>query len=234
MKENPINHGARSAPVPKSAPMPKVPIISALVLMVAFGLLALAVHHQWHPVESADQAISHRLQDAADSWPDVVAVMQTVTHLGDTSLWWTVHTVTAAVLLLHRRVRSALFVAVTAGGGGAATTGLKQWVGRERPDWPDPVAAADGFAFPSGHTTGAAIGISVLLTLVLPRFARPWRWALLVLGGVVILAVASSRVIIGVHWASDVLGGLLLSAVWVLLMRTLFFCGRQRTRSLHA
>lgn len=214
--------------------MPRAAIIVALVLMVAFGLLALAVHHQWGPVESADQAVSHGLEEARSWWPQVVAAMHAVTHLGAPELWRTIHIVIVAVLLISRRIRSALFVAVTAGVGGAATTGLKHAVGRERPDWPDPVALADGFAFPSGHTTGTTIGISVLLTLLLPRLGGGWRRLLLVLGVVVILAVASSRVIIGVHWTSDVLGGLLFSAAWVLLMRTLFFPGRQAARRRHA
>lgn len=205
--------------------MPRAAITVVLVLTAAFGLLALAVHHQWNPVESADQAVSQGLAEARSWWPQVVAAMHTMTHLGAPSLWWTVHIVTVAVLVIGHRIRSALFVAVTAGTGGAATTGVKHLVGRERPEWSDPVALADGFAFPSGHTTGTAIGISVLLTLLLSRSRGGWRRLLVVLGVVVILAVASSRVIIGVHWTSDVLGGLLFSAAWVLLMRTLFFSG---------
>jgi len=206
--------------------MPRATIVVAIVLMAAFGLLTLAVYHQWGPVESADQAVSQQLQKARDWWPQAVAAMHTVTHLGAPSLWWTVHIVTVAGLLICRRIRSAFFVTITAGTGGAVTTGLKHFVGRERPDWPDPVALAEGFAFPSGHTTGAAIGISMLLTLLLPRFSGGWRRLLVLVGVVVIVAVASSRVIIGVHWTSDVMGGLLFSAAWVLLMRTLFFPGR--------
>lgn len=153
--------------------------------------------------------------------------MQTVTDLGRPLTWWVVHILAVVVLLVHRNLREALFVAVTAAGGGTLTSVIKSIVGRPRPDWSDPVSAADGFAFPSGHTTGTAIGISILLIIVLPRLSVGWRWALTSLGVILVIAVAASRVVLGVHWVSDVLGALLLSAAWVLIMLRIFLLGRR-------
>lgn len=197
-------------------------LILAAALLGVLALLAAAVQNRWAPVETLDRAVSQALQDAVGAQPWLVSVMEVVSDLGGQVAWWTVHTVTVVVLLILRRFRAALFVAATAGGGGALTTAVKFWVGRARPEWPDPVSWSEGFAFPSGHTTGTAIGVTVLLVILRPQLSAGWKRGLTGFGVVMVVAVGASRVVLGVHWVSDVLGGLLFAAAWVLIMLAVF------------
>lgn len=211
-----------TAGVRRSLKQPVAGLILAAALLCVLVLLAAAVQNRWAPVETLDHAVSQALQNAVEAQPWLVSVMQVISDLGGQVAWWTVHTVTVVVLLFLRRFRDALFVAVTAGGGGALTTAVKFWVGRARPEWPDPVSWSEGFAFPSGHTTGTAIGVTVLLVILRPHLSAGWGWALTGFGVVMVIAVGASRVVLGVHWVSDVLGGLLFAAAWLLIMLAVF------------
>lgn len=64
-------------------------------------------------------------------------------------------------------------------------------------------ATADGYGFPSGHATGAALvwGGAALVASVGRRRTR------LAVGGAVVLLIGLSRVVLGVHYVVDVLAG---------------------------
>lgn len=63
------------------------------------------------------------------------------------------------------------------------------------------IKPSDQFSFPSGHTAGAFVCVTVLATIY------PLLWVPLVLWG---LAVGSARVLLGVHFPGDILAGALL------------------------
>jgi undecaprenyl-diphosphatase len=93
---------------------------------------------------------------------------------------------------------------------------LKLVVARDRPDL-ERLVTGRGFSFPSGHVM-AAVALYGLLPLVVALFTRSrvlW-WASVVASGLVIAAVAASRVYLGVHWFSDVVGSLLLGSFFLL------------------
>jgi undecaprenyl-diphosphatase len=93
---------------------------------------------------------------------------------------------------------------------------LKAVVGRDRPDL-ERLVNGHGPAFPSGHVM-ASVALWGLVPLVVGLFTRNrilW-WASVAASGALILAIAASRVYLGVHWFSDVLGGLLLGSFFLL------------------
>jgi len=101
------------------------------------------------------------------------------------------------------------------------STFVKDLLDRVRPT-ANPIAHTLGPSFPSGHTTGAAACFAAF-ALVLGRGRSRNVQSLLAGAAVFIaLAVAASRVLLGVHWLSDVLGGLALGWAWFALCSIAF------------
>ena len=122
------------------------------------------------------------------------------------------------------RVSAVLAVAAVPLGYGLAVA-TKAAVARPRPTWVDPATLgvdplhvvgwdpASG-AFPSGHALQSLL-VFGYLAAVAPRRFRPIaaRW-----GGILVLAIGLSRVILGAHWPTDVLGAWLMGATALLLV----------------
>jgi undecaprenyl-diphosphatase len=166
----------------------------------------------WSPLHRLDGRITDRAHAYAVEHPGWVRV---------NSLWTDVfapNPLRVAVLLLavwlfrRHATRLVAWVAVVMVVGGLSGPLVKLAVGRERPDLLDPVAAAPGYAFPSGHALNATLAAGVLLVVLLPATrGRPGRRAAL-WGAAVALAglTGATRIALGVHWTSDVLAGWLL------------------------
>ena len=72
---------------------------------------------------------------------------------------------------------------------------------------------AASYAFPSGHTAIATVTFGVLAVLVSYSMGRWGRSLVFAICGIIVVAIAYSRLYLGVHWLSDVLGGFLFGAV---------------------
>lgn len=74
---------------------------------------------------------------------------------------------------------------------------------------------ATGYSFPSGHTQN----ITVLFSWLMIEFKNKW---LNVLGVLLIILVATSRMYLGVHWPKDVIGGIAFGIISVLVGNYIF------------
>jgi undecaprenyl-diphosphatase len=182
-------------------------VVSATVL----GVLALLLRGH-HTVLPLDRALADWGRDDHTSTTD--RILTWITGLGDT--WGIVVTsVVLAVVALRRPPRLAVvaFVALVVIGDKLATTLVKDLVERARPTV-NPIAATLGPAFPSGHSsTAAALYASAALVLARGRSRRTREILAAVAVGLAV-AVAATRVLLGVHWLSDVIGGLALGWAW--------------------
>ncbi len=91
--------------------------------------------------------------------------------------------------------------------GGILGVLLKLLVDRARPAFPEPVAHASGYSFPSGHALNSMLGVGVLLLVFLPVLRGTGRIIAYVAGAAVVLLTGYDRVALGVHYVSDVLAG---------------------------
>ncbi|WP_260295299.1 bifunctional DedA family/phosphatase PAP2 family protein [Sedimenticola hydrogenitrophicus] len=80
------------------------------------------------------------------------------------------------------------------------------------------VQPPDSYSFPSGHVLRAMVLYGFLAVLIARPLSDRWRWLPYSLAGLLILAVASSRLYLGVHWLSDVSGSITLGVAWVALL----------------
>ena len=148
--------------------------------------------------------------------PAATAVFARISWLADPPVLITVVLVISIVLVGRtRRARPALLLGGGMGLALATSSTIKVLVARPRPPVAEMVAPAElNFAFPSGHTLGAAVFLLVGAYLW-------WTWrptARVALAGFAIsaagtLAVAASRLYLGYHWLTDALASLSISFV---------------------
>jgi membrane-associated phospholipid phosphatase len=145
-------------------------------------------------------AVSRALREAYPAAADPLAVA--VTHLGGV----TVLMVGLSLLYWLTDRRATALVVAYAFGAYAVVLGLKWFFALPRPPEAAWVVATDGYGFPSGHATAAAV-VYGGIALEFDRVTENWQRAAL---AAVAVAVACSRVVLGVHYLSDILAGLVL------------------------
>src|SRR5690606_3477656 len=128
-----------------------------------------------------------------------------------------------ALLFLSLR-REAVLFALTVMTGWLANTGLKQLVGRDRPEIVPHLMEAGGESFPSGHAFNAAV-VYIAMAIAFAAMSRRHSVRYLLIGSAMVLSalVAGSRVVLGVHFPSDVVAGWLGGAGWAFLAAALLY-----------
>jgi diacylglycerol kinase (ATP) len=119
-----------------------------------------------------------------------------------------------AVWASRRRLRQlavALILVITFSWGGVAA--LKLTFHRSRPEQALDLLTATGYSYPSGHVAGAvALSIAVGATFAVTRQTVRARILWQVGSGLLVLAVAYDRWIVGGHYITDIVGGALWGA----------------------
>jgi membrane-associated phospholipid phosphatase len=124
-----------------------------------------------------------------------------------------------AFLLLRRWKRPADDIAllVIAAGSAVLPSLTKLIVARPRPSL-EHLSHLTSLSFPSEHTTQAAAVYLTIAIMLSKGSNRAWRQLVIVIAILIALAVAWSRVYLGVHWPTDVIAGLALGWSWALLV----------------
>jgi membrane-associated phospholipid phosphatase len=170
----------------------------------------------------------YRLDAAAAAWGADNATPASTWFLG--AVTWLGATVTVLALtfalgglewLRRRRLAVLAFMVTVVVGQNLIANTVKVLVDRERPPVPH-LASSSGFSFPSGHAAAAAATWAAVV-LVLGR-GRPFRTKAWLAAGAaaVTVAVAASRVLLGVHWLTDVIGGAALGFGWFVVCAVAF------------
>jgi undecaprenyl-diphosphatase len=188
--------------------------VALLAVVITGVLLGVAVYmiRRNVGVVRMDQAVEHWA--ATNVGGGSFRALQILTWLGSTPFIVAL-AVAGAVFGWRRRrgISVAFFLTLVVAGQFAASNLIKFAVERVRPDL-GPFGRLGTPSFPSGHSTAAAATFAAV-ALVVGRDASPRVRA--VLAGIAValaVAVAGSRVLLGVHWFSDVIAGLLLGWTW--------------------
>ena len=202
---------------------------TGLALTIALGLLlAAALGFGLISDMVTTQTGLYRYDASAAAWgaehanPTSTWVLGLITWLGATV---TVLSVSVALGVLEwverRRLAVLAFMVMVVAGQNLIANTVKVLVDRERPPVPH-LAASSGFSFPSGHTAAAAATWAAV-ALVLGR-GRPLPVKAWLAAGAALLtvAVAASRVLLGVHWLTDVIGGAALGFGWFVVCSVAF------------
>ncbi len=161
--------------------------------------LAWITHHRTGTLVSSSKVL-----DTVGSVGVVLAIACAVGLV----LWWRRVPIAAALT----PIAAVLLAGATAGA-------LKVIIDRARPTPAHQLISEVNQSFPSGHATdSAALGVSAAIIVAIYLLRSPLaRLAILAVGALVPVAVAASRLELGVHWPTDVVAGLALGACLALV-----------------
>ncbi len=192
--------------------------LASLLGLLCVALIAL-VAFAWQPLRSFDTVLARSVHHRAHAYDGITQVNRVLSDW----VWdpWTLRALCAVVvagLWLRGARRMAVLLAVTCAFGTLAQQTLKALIGKERPQWQQPLDSAQYAAFPSGHAMTATVTCGLLLWLLRRHGVNGAAWATAVTVAVVsVLGVGLTRIWLGVHWPSDVVGGWLLGTLTVVV-----------------
>jgi undecaprenyl-diphosphatase len=188
-----------------------------LLGLVVFVLVGWAAGALWTSVVgSGELEAMHHIADERSA--GLTTVARVVTWAGSAFVLVPLALICCFVLFRAGLRWEAFAVAVSLGGAMLISDAVKLLVSRPRPPV-EHLQSVTGSSFPSGHSTQAsAFWFSLVLALRAARVAPPVTRVAAGLALVLVLAVALSRVYLGVHYPADVIAGVLLGTGWAVFV----------------
>ena len=191
-------------------------VAGLLALLLAASMATDTAPFGW------DRAILLGLRQAGDPAQPIGPnwlrhAMIALTAMGDGTILTSVVAGVAGLLLVRRLWLTAGLIVLATATGALLAAQAKFWFARPRPELVAHLVEANGLSFPSGHATNSAIVYLTLAGLVSQvergRGVRRYTLAVAIL---LVGAIGTSRVYLGVHWPSDVLAGWCAGTLWAL------------------
>ncbi len=191
-----------------------VVIVAAMIAALGvWAFTALADEVREGGTQQFDEAVLRYLHSFHLPWLD--PVMLEITGLGNATTVIVTMGVAAIFLWLTRHRYSAALLVIATLGGFLITLILKGAYDRPRPhvvEWSTQVVTS---SFPSGHASSAAVVYLTIAYLAARLQHRLWaRWLTMLLAVLLVLLIAFSRLMLGVHYPSDVVAGMALGLAW--------------------
>jgi undecaprenyl-diphosphatase len=190
-----------------------------LVLLGLVGGLSVVGRHGGGPIQGWDDTVGrwflhHRAH--------LVTPAKMISFVGDAPVLAVIPiALTIGLLAARQRVRA--FIPLVAYlGAEFLVYAIREVIHRGRPptaNFPSlhavPGVHETSYSFPSGHATATAAVLFGLAGLAAVTWRAWWPW---VVASLMTVAVAGSRLVLGVHWSSDVIVGVILGLCWGLLV----------------
>ncbi|WP_296678958.1 phosphatase PAP2 family protein [Novosphingobium sp.] len=212
-------------------------LIAGLLCWAGFAAVAWAVHSGTAAGPDA-AGLRYWRNGATLAWaggPASLEAVRDITALGGVTLR-VIFSIGALLALLFLRLRrEAVLLLLTLVSGLLVELSLKALVGRPRPALVPHLEYAGGSSFPSGHSFNSALGfIAVALAFATLSSRRSVRWTIIGAAMAGSLAVAFSRVMLGVHYPTDVIAGWLGGAGWAFLAEAALYSPARSLADMHA
>ncbi len=186
--------------------------------LVGLSAVLLFALFAWIVLGGATQAADERVLQwfEANRTPGVDTIMLEITTLGDGIVLFMIVAVASVFLWLTRHRWSVYLLLIGYVGGWILNRVLKDAFERPRPAVVEGIDIVHSLSFPSGHAMTSVIAYGAVAYLVARLAPKPtlrrFTWGLAIL---IILAIGTSRMYLGVHYPSDVLGGYLAGLAWL-------------------
>ncbi len=194
----------------------KAPVLSLVIALLAVFLFAwLAENVAYRHTAKFDSLVRSNVHAYAS--PQLTRLMFAVSFMGSAGL--IVSAGIAFALFAHFRWRrGAIWLLVTLVGAFVLDLTLKFAFHRARPtSFFGPIPKT--YSFPSGHSLFSFCFYGVLAGLLAGRARSiPLRILIWTIAAVLVLAIGTSRIYLGVHYPSDVVAGYLVGAIWTASM----------------
>ncbi len=185
--------------------------------LVVFVLVGWAAGALWTSVVGSGELEVMR-SVAEERTAALTSAARVITWAGSAIVLVPIALICCFVLFRAGLRREAFAVAVSLGGAILIADAVKALVSRPRPAV-EHLQAVTGPSFPSTHTTQAsAFWFSLVLALRATGVAPLLNRVAAGLALVLVLAVALSRVYLGVHYPADVIAGALLGTGWAIFV----------------
>ena len=161
----------------------------------------------------ADQALTDALQLSVPL--SALQLFAAVTRLADTASITGMGIVGAIGLVALRRRWLAVGWSAALAGNGLLNHTLKQVFARARPLHDGGLVVADGYSFPSGHSSGSVVAFGMLAYVGTRLLPPGWHLPVVLLAVALAFTVGASRVFLRVHFASDVIAGFASGTAWL-------------------
>jgi len=183
------------------------------LLFLAFWVLLLITRQtlQGRFMGDLDNYLFHFLQNLRT--PGVDQVMTFVSLFGKQTLL-AIMLVTGSLWLVWKGNGKAAFHWLAA----YVCTGIMTYTLKYSTRMERPVDFQSSFSFPSAHVSMSLAVFGFLALLIARELPFRRRWLPYTMAGILVVAMAFSRIYLGVHWLSDVLGGASVGLFWVTLL----------------
>ncbi|HEY9602428.1 MAG TPA: phosphatase PAP2 family protein [Allocoleopsis sp.] len=149
----------------------------------------------------------------ATATPQLDRIAVTVTKLGGFKGLFLVAIVISLVLLYRRQWRSLTYWLIALSGSRLLETQAKEFLHRVRPTLWESLSPKLSYSFPSGH---AVASMTLVAALVILTWGTRWCGLILALGSAFVVAIAWTRLYLGVHFPSDILAGWMAALAWAI------------------
>lgn len=180
-----------------------------------------------HELGQFDHTLAHTLSQTVSA--TTYQFFAAATRLGDVEVLTMVTIAVALFLAWHRQWLYLTGWLIAVIGNGVLTRALKALFQRVRPLHDHGYAMAEGWSFPSGHSSSSLAVYGMLAYLLIKGTRREWHAPIALLAIMVILCVGASRVFLQVHFFSDVIAGFCVGAAWLAVC----LAGTNMRRNLH-